>query len=196
MAKEIELKYAAPLRFDPRYLFCHDLVGKYRKKMYPIMMHTRYLDTKDGDFAKRGITLRQRMEDGESYIYAKSTEVAKDGFSVRNEWRTKSRDLETAAKRLAARGAPTRDLIGVPIIVTGEVEFDRLECRVIPHEGFEYMLTFDKGFFNGIKPFAEMELELICGSQDELIETGNTIAASLRFAPEMRSKHERALLYR
>ncbi len=195
MAKEIELKYRPIGDIDPIWLFGHPTIAPNRKKIHPYYYETTYLDTPDGEVEKSGLTLRVRIEDGESCIYAKKFNDADGAFSARDEWRVRSADIPHAARTLARCGAPTSHLIGKELIGTAQVSFRRLECLVFPKPGFSYMLSYDVGAFANTFRFDEIELELVEGTKEDLIEAGETLAKDLMLEPEPKSKHERALFY-
>ena len=195
MAKEIELKYKVCGHWRAIKLFGHHSVAKYRKKLHTHYYETVYLDTANDDVKKSGLTLRGRMEDDVPYIYAKKFNSADGALSTRDEWRARSNDLPNAAKIMARRGAPTKHLIDKQLLMTGQVHFKRMECLVIPKPGFSYMLSYDVGFFSKTFKFEEVELELVEGTEAELLEAGEILAKDLWLAPEPKSKHERAIFY-
>ncbi len=195
MAKEIELKYRVRGYISAMKIFGHPSVAPNRKKLHNRYYETVYLDTADGDVEKSGITLRARMEDNVQYVYAKKFNYGEGALTSRDEWRVKTNDLSNAAKILVRRGVPLSHIVGKPLITTGQVHFKRMECLVFPKPGFSYMLSYDVGFFSGKIKFDEIELELVEGTEEDLLEAGKILEEDLWLAPETKSKHERAVFY-
>ena len=193
MASETELKYAPPALFSAQELFDCKYIAPFRGEIRSINMHTDYLDTPSRDARRLGITLRRRFENGESVIYAKCSKSASGALTVRGEWSEPSGDIENAAAILAAKGAPTEALSGLPLEIRATVAFVRQECLVTPYEGFSFMLSYDEGHFGKDTPFSEIELELVSGSAEELVVFGEKLAASYGLRAETRSKYARAL---
>ena len=195
MASEIELKFRVHPDFEPITLFGNKKIHPYKQKTYHHYYKTFYLDTEDNYAEELGISLRLRAEDDVPYIYAKTT-ISRDGaLSVRKEWRIRSNNLETAADRLAFRGAPTKPLIGKKLYVTGGVIFDRMECIVTPHPGFSFILSYDSGVFDEDYGFGELEFELREGEIEELQALVEELRSEIFMIPEPRSKHQRSLEY-
>lgn len=195
MAKEIELKYRPRGYMKPIWLFGHPTIVSNRKKIHIYDYETTYLDTPEGDAEKSGLTLRVRIENGESCIYAKKFNKAEGALSSRDEWRVRSDDIPHAARTLARCGAPTGHLIGKELIGKAKVSFKRMECLVFPKPGFSYMLSYDVGAFANTFCFEEIELELVEGTEAELIGAGEILAKDLSLEPEPKSKHARAIFY-
>lgn len=195
MAKEIELKFRVCGFWKPIELFGHPTVAPNRKKIHNRYYESIYFDTIDGDVKKSGLSIRGRIEDDVSYVYAKKFNHSDGALSSRDEWRVKSSDFPNAARVLSRQGAPTKHLIGKELIVTGQVSFKRMECLVFPKPGFSYMLSYDVGVFAETFRFDEVELELVEGTEEDLIEAGEILSKDLWLAPEPKSKHERAIFY-
>ncbi len=193
MGVETELKYSPTGDFDREMLFSDPLIAPFCGKIKKISMHTEYLDTKDREAARRGITLRRRWENGESVIYAKCGISRDGGFSKRGEWSVAEKSLANAARSLADVGAPTAELSDIPLITVGEVEFERYECEVRLSPYFSFILSYDEGFFCKTKPFFEIELELQSGSEEELLLFGEKLSKKLGLRPEAKSKYIRSL---
>ncbi|MBQ7118698.1 MAG: CYTH domain-containing protein [Oscillospiraceae bacterium] len=195
MASEIELKYVPQGSFSRETLFSDPEIKGRMGEIKKISMETEYLDTIDGKASSLGITLRRRCENGESVIYAKSGKSTIGALSIRGEWRVASDDVKNAAKLLAEEGAPTEQLFGKELCITAKVSFTRYECTVTPHSGFSFSLSYDEGVLGRDHNFCEIELELLDGECEELLEFGEKLAEKLSLIPETRSKYKRALLY-
>lgn len=193
MASEIELKYAPPADLRAETLFLDSIIAPFSANRRRFDMHTEYLDTENNDAKNSGITLRRRFENGESVLYAKCKRYGADALSVRGEWRVISDDLANAAKLLCDAGAPTEKLCGLPLSLSASVRFVREEILVTPYDGFSFLLSFDDGVFGENTPFTEIELELVSGSEEELVTFGNALAKKYALKPETRSKYSRAL---
>ena len=195
MAKEIELKYRVRGHLRAITIFGHPAIAKNRKKIHYHYYETVYLDTPDGDVAKSGMALRGRMEDDVRYVYAKKFNYGEGALTSRDEWRAKSRDLPNAARILVRRGAPLEHIVDKQLIMTGQVHFKRMDCVVRPKPGFSYIFSYDVGFFSKKFKFDEIELELIEGTEEDLLEVGKILEEDLKLTPETKSKHERAVFY-
>lgn len=194
MANETELKYAPARGFSAERLFSLPEIAPYLGEISELSMSTEYLDTKAEDAKIRGITLRRRYENGESVLYAKTSCLRSGELSIRGEWSVLSDDIASAAERLAAVGAPTGELCGLPLEICGKVSFSRREASLTLPE-FSAILSYDEGTFGEDVPFSEIELELISGDTDELLRFGRDLALRYGFTPETSSKYARALLY-
>ena len=193
MASEIELKYAPPADLRAETLFLDSIIAPFSANRRRFDMHTEYLDTENNDAKNSGITLRRRFENGESVLYAKCKRYGADALSVRGEWRVISDDLANAAKLLCDAGAPTEKLCGLPLSLSASVRFVREEILVTPYDGISCLLSFDDGVFGENTPITEIELELVSGSEEELVTFGNALAKKYALKPETRSKYSRAL---
>ncbi len=196
MASEIELKYTPNEGFSRETLFRDREIAGKCDELKKISMETEYLDTVDNKAKALGITLRRRMENGESVLYAKSGKSTIGALSIRGEWSVPSDDVKNAAKLLAEEGAPTEQLFGKELVVITKVAFTRYECTVTPHRGFSFSLSYDEGVLGHDHKFSEIELELLDGECEELMEFGESLAERLSLTPETRSKYARALLYK
>lgn len=194
MANETELKYAPPEGFSAEKLFSLPEIAPYLGRISSFTMQTEYLDTPYSDAKKRGVTLRRRLENGVSILYAKTSCLRSGELSIRGEWSVVSDDIANAAKLLYDAGAPTGELVGLPLEVCGKVAFTRYEAPLTLPE-FSAMLSYDEGTFGEDVPFSEIELELTSGDTDELLRFGRDIALRYGFKPEAASKYARALKY-
>ncbi len=196
MASEIELKYTPKEGFLKEKLFSDSEISGRFDEIKKISMETEYLDTADNKAKSLGITLRRRMENGESVLYAKSGKSTIGALSIRGEWSVKSDDVKNAPKLLAEVGAPTEQLFGKELLVITKVAFTRYECKVEPKRGFSFSLSYDEGILGRDHKFSEIELELLEGECEDLMEFGESLAGRLSLTPETRSKYARALLYK
>ena len=196
MASEIELKYTPDEGFLKETLFGDREIAGKCDEIKKIIMETEYLDTPDNKARALGLTLRRRMENGESVLYAKSGTSTIGALSIRGEWSVSSDDVKNAAKLLAEEGAPTEQLFGRELCIMTRVAFTRYECTVTPRKGFSFSLSYDEGILGRDHKFCEIELELLDGECEELMEFGERISERLNLKPETKSKYARALLYK
>lgn len=194
MNAETELKYAPPRGFTAEMLFSLPEIAPHIGNIKTLAMQTDYLDTPFSDAKSRGITLRRRLENGASILYAKTSRLRSGELTVRGEWSVESADIPNAAKLLAAVGAPTGELSGLPLEICGKVAFTRYET-LLALPSFSAMLSFDEGTFGEDVPFSEIELELTEGDTDELLRFGRELAQKYAFRAETASKYARALKF-
>ncbi len=194
MHAETELKYTPPQGFSASKLFALSEIAPRLGEIRKLEMQTEYLDTPFRDAKARGVTLRRRYENGRSILYAKTSRLRSGELSIRGEWSVEADDLSNAAKALAAVGAPTSELVGLPLEVCGRVAFTRYEALLLSPE-FSAILSYDEGIFGERIPFSEIELELISGDTDELLRFGRELSLKYGFTPEASSKYARALKY-
>jgi inorganic triphosphatase YgiF len=194
MPNETELKYAPAKDFSKDMLFSLPEISPFCGEVREIAMKTEYLDTKDSLAASRGVSLRRRVENGKSILYAKCNLCTSGELSVRGEWQVDGDDLSLAAELLESAGAPTDFLKGHPLEVCGRVSFVRHEAVVSLPEGLSFALSFDEGTFGENAPFSEVELELLSGEPDDLLRFGRDLAEKYSFTPESRSKYARSLI--
>ncbi len=194
MPSEVELKYAPPKGFSADDLFSASEIAPFLGEILEITMKTEYLDTAYNDAKSRGISLRRRFENGKSLIYAKTSRLTSGELTVRGEWSVDSDDIKNAASLLLESGAPTAELVGLPLEVHGKVSFLRKEALLTLPE-FSAMLSFDEGTFGENTPFSEIELELKSGDVDDLLRFGRLLSERYGFVPETSSKHARAVAY-
>ena len=192
MANEVELKYAPPKGFSSDNLFSSPEIAPFLGEISEITMKTEYLDTAYNDAKSRGISLRRRYENGKSLIYAKTSRLTSGELTVRGEWSVASDDIKNAAALLFEAGAPTSELVGLPLEVFGKVSFLRKEALLTLPE-FSAMLSFDEGTFGESTPFSEIELELKEGEADDLLRFGRVLSEKYGLVPETLSKHARAI---
>ena len=186
MGREFELKYAAKeedlLRLQGRF-----------PHLAPISMETVYYDTPAGDFSRLRWTLRRRLENGRSICTLKTPA----GGALRNEWETQSPGITDALPALIALGAPDAlaELAAPGLQPSCGARFTRLAGELeIP--GARVELALDRGVLTGggkELPFAEVEVELKCGSREAAAEFAKTLAEELGLKEEPRSKVARAI---
>ena len=186
MGREFELKYRAAGEQLETIQACY---GAFRE----ISMETTYYDAPDGIFSRLRWTLRRRMENGVSVCTLKSS--LSDGS--RGEWETECGDILSAVPRLIALGAPkeleayTRDGVSP----TCGARFTRKALTLAAGTG-TVELALDQGVLLGggkELPFAEVEVELKQGRDEDAVAFAQTLAARFGLTQEPKSKLRRAL---
>jgi len=186
MGAEFELKYAAaPAQQDA----IADALGGFS----PIAMETTYFDTPDGALSARRITLRRRLENGQSLCTVKTP--AADG--ARGEWETECEDIISAIPILCKLGCPV-DLQALSkdgLVAICGARFARLAKTVeLAHCAVE--IALDRGVLTGggwETSLCEVEVELKSGSREAAVAYANALAAKYGLVPEEKSKFRRAL---
>ena len=186
MGREFELKYRAT---EEQLKNIEAIYGGFRE----IRMETTYYDAPDGVFSRLHWTLRRRMENGVSVCTLKSN--LSDGS--RGEWEAEWGDILSAVPRLIAMGAPkeleeyTRDGVSP----TCGARFTRKALTLAAGEG-TVELALDQGQLLGggqALPFAEVEVELKQGRDEDAVAFAQTLAARFGLTQEPKSKLRRAL---
>ena len=186
MGREFELKYRAA---EERLGEIEDFYGGFRE----ISMETTYYDAPSGIFARLHWTLRRRMENGVSVCTMKS-DLA-DGS--RGEWETECGDILAAVPRLIALGAPKElaQYTSQGVTPTCGARFTR-RSRILSAGESTVELALDRGVLLGggkELPFAEAEVELKQGRDEDAAAFAQALAARFRLTPEPKSKLRRAL---
>ena len=186
MGREFELKYRAT---EEQLKNIEAIYGGFRE----IRMETTYYDAPDGIFSRLHWTLRRRMENGVSVCTLKSN--LSDGS--RGEWEVEWGDILSAVPRLIAMGAPkeleeyTRDGVSP----TCGARFTRKALTLAAGAG-TVELALDKGVLLGggqALPFAEVEVELKQGRDEDAVAFAQTLASRFGLTQEPKSKLRRAL---
>lgn len=186
MGREFELKYRAA---DPQLEEIQSVYSGFRE----IRMETTYYDTPEGDLRRHRWTLRRRMENGISVCTVKST--LPDGS--RGEWEIQCGDILAAVPQLIALGAPEAllEYTHQGVISTCGARFLR-KAATLPSGSGQVELALDRGVLLGggkELPFAEVEVELKQGRDEDAIAFAEALAARFHLAPEPKSKLRRAL---
>ena len=186
MGREFELKYRAT---EEQLKNIEAIFGGFRE----IRMETTYYDAPDGIFSRLHWTLRRRMENGVSVCTLKSN--LSDGS--RGEWEAEWDDILSAGPRLIAMGAPkeleeyTRDGVSP----TCGARFTRKALTLAAGDG-TVELALDHGPLLGggpALPFAEVEVELKQGRDEDAVAFAQALAARFGLTQEPKSKLRRAL---
>ena len=186
MGREFELKFRAT---DSRLEEIQSVYSSFRETS----METTYYDTPDGMLRRLRWTLRRRMENGISVCTVKTN--LSDGS--RGEWEVQCGDILAAVPRLIALGAPEAlsEYTRHGVIPTCGARFLR-KAVTLPSGSGQVELALDQGVLLGggrKLPFAEVEVELKQGADEDAIAFAETLAARFDLLPEPKSKLRRAL---
>ncbi len=186
MGLEYELKYRA----TPEILQAvgRDFPGEYAVKQ----MRTAYYDTPDGALSARHWTLRCRRE---NEIHVCTLKLPADG-GARGEWEIQCDDIARAIPVLSRDSgcAELEELTRQGLVNTCGASFVR-RCRVMTIGKTTLELALDQGQLSGggkTIDFAELELELLEGSREDVARLGKLLEASYGLVPEKKSKFARA----
>ena len=185
MGLEFELKYAA----TPELL---DVIqAAYSDEYVTIPMTTSYYDTPDGAVSTRRWTLRHRRE-GEYHVCTLKTPAGES----RNEWETNCDAIEKAIPELVRQSGleELAQLTETGLVLSCGAEFTRLAAAMTIGQTV-VELALDRGVLkNGTRvlPFAEMEVELKSGSEDDARRFAETLAERFSLKPQPKSKFARA----
>ncbi len=187
MGRELEWKYAA----DAAALeaVARDHPGPWETWR----MESRYLDTAEGDLARRRWTLRLRRENDETVLCLK-TPLPGGG---RGEWEVPGGDAARAVEQLLAAGAPAElaDLLaGRTLTEVCGAAFTR-RALAVDTGGGRAELALDRGQLTGggrTEPLCELELEYKSGDVAAAEALAETLRLRYGLTPEPRSKFVRA----
>ena len=186
MGREFEQKYRA----TPEQL---EAIRAGLKEYRTICMETTYYDAPDGSLGRLRWTLRRRMENGVSVCTLKTN--LPDGS--RGEWEVECQDILQAVPLLVALGAPPTlpEYTRQGVVPTCGARFTR-QAALLPAGTGEIELALDSGFLLGggrELPFAEVEVELKRGADEDAVAFAEALAAAHHLTPEPQSKLRRAL---
>lgn len=187
MAMEFEVKYRA----DRAALTAIEaaLPGDYKETH----MTTTYYDNPNGDFSTRRWTLRHRCE-GDQHVCTLKTPGS--GNLARSEYEWNGSDIQEAIPYLIRLSGfdELKVLVEDGLQVIGGARFTR-RSRMLTVGGTTAELALDCGVLTKgelEEPFAEMEVELKDGYQEEVLAIGLILSSKFGLTPEPRSKFARA----
>lgn len=186
MGFEFERKYAAtPEALDA-------IRAAFPGSWQTIAMETAYYDTPGHDLSARRITLRRRLENGESVCTLKTPAVG-----GRGEWECRCPDIAAALPELESLGAP-REALTLADAGLREVCAARFTRRalLLTLEDCQVELALDQGRLLGggrEEALCEVEAELKSGSREAALAFAQALSARFRLPPEPRSKAARAM---
>lgn len=157
-------------------------------------MQTTYYDLPDRSLARRGITLRRRLENERSVVCVKAPLPGAADSHLHGEWELEAETLSAALPRLAAMGAPPLPENAEPVPVCG-AEFRRRAVLLRLADGSACELALDRGRLfgaGGSMPLCELELELKEGPPDATAALCETLRQRFGLLPQEKSKYVRA----
>lgn len=186
MGREFELKYRAA---DSQLDEIQSVYSGFRE----ISMETTYYDTPNGMLRQLRWTLRRRLENGISVCTVKTN--LSDGS--RGEWELQCDDVLAAIPQLIALGAPEAlsEYTRQGVVPTCGARFLR-KAATLPSGGGLVELALDQGVLLGggrELPFAEVEVELKQGRDEDAAAFAEALATRFQLVPEPKSKLKRAL---
>lgn len=195
MNHEIELKLSLPRSALPA-LRRHPLVASAQRATPTCTLINTYYDTPAQDLAAARVALRTRKQ-GRRWIQTVKAEARSvGGLSSRPEWETPYRG---AFDFSGVDDPRTRHLLEShaealkPLFST---DFRRETLRLVPARGIEILLMIDRGTISAgerSEPISEIELELVSGSPETLLDLAQELARSVPLRPEDDSKAQRGL---
>lgn len=158
-----------------------------------ISLETTYYDTKNGALAQRKMTLRRRLENGNSVCTVKTPEIG----GARGEWEVEAENIAEGIRKLCKLGCPVdlQALTADGLEPLCGARFTRQAVLVSLPE-FTAELALDSGVLTGGGkeiPLYEVELELKSGSRDALVVFGEEFSSRYGLEKELRSKFRRAM---
>lgn len=186
MGREFELKFRA----TPAQL---DAVLEEFGNFSPISMETTYYDTPSRSLSAQRITLRRRLENGISVCTLKTPG---SGYS-RGEWNVEETEIAAAIAELCKLSgvAELRKWADEGLFPLCAARFTR-HRKTLSFPDFTAELALDRGMLLGAgreMPLWELELELISGCENALVEYAEKLAAQYGLEPESDSKFRRAM---
>lgn len=187
MGQEIEWKFAADGALLQAVRSAYP--GAYRA----IAMETTYFDTRDGKLSSRRVTLRRRLENGESICAVKTGATNR----CRGEWECRADSIEAGLLELCKlSGLPElAAVLPEELVPICGARFTRQALPLSLEEG-EVELALDAGQLLGggrALPFWEIEVEGKRGSIAAWERFADRFAAQFSLRPEPLSKFRRAL---
>ena len=163
-----------------------------------IPMATVYYDTEDYILTRKRWTLRLRKEGDSRVLTLKIPISGRGGFSTRGEWQCQADSVDQCAQRLIEAGAPEeleRLLDGRDLLPLCGAEFTRNTAVVRFEDGSEAELALDTGILSGngrIATLRELELELLSGSEEQMLEFAQDLTHRYQLVAQPLSKFARA----
>lgn len=209
---ETELKYALSAESLLARVMGDSWIASLRqeKNWQQIDMISWYLDTGSLWLAARSAALRLRLENKRLFVVIKQGKSGDGGLHQRQEWSMQLDEEITPAAFLARPGAvinyafkdirATADLKNIldylqnqQLEIIAKMRFQRQKGN-LRYKNTLLEIAFDRGNSecgSRIRPILEIELELISGKLEYLLELGRLVQEKYALQPETRSKLER-----
>lgn len=193
MSQEIELKLSLPRKALPA-LRRHPLVAAAAKQGNAVTLDNTYFDTPDLKLRARRVALRTRRAGRRMLQTVKCAAESTGGLSQRPEWEQEyggafdfSGIDAPKVRKLLQRSAEALQ----PVFTT---RFRRETRLYAPGDEVRILMMIDDGEIvagERREPICELELELVAGTAQDLLDLARRLAAELPLFPEDLSKAQR-----
>lgn len=194
MATETELKIeVGDLQLLDCILTSREIRQRQKTDFSYVQMQVTYFDTEDELLSQNGQMLRLRKENGRSVITLKTRG---EGYS-RGEWEVEGEILEDAISALLKLGAPKtlEEASHKELLPLGGAGYTRILTELELDDATRVFLCGDLGEVFAAKrhaPLCELELELIDGSEEQMLRFGKTLMETYRLKEGTKSKFAQA----
>lgn len=198
---EVEVKYLLPKNFNKELFFLDEDIQNIFVNETDVTLDMRafYYDTKEYDLKKNGLSFRIRYENNDLILTTKYGGGAEAGLHKREEININVKEdfLNNPSieifKGYEVYDAFKKALNGKKIEKLLEMEYERVEEN-IDNGLFNAIISIDDGFIitnNGKERVFELEIELISGSEAEMVSFGDKIREKYNLLPCNKSKLQR-----
>ncbi len=160
-------------------------------------MRSTYYDTADRLLGRARVSLRRRLENGQSIVCCKAPLAGQPDGKLRREYECAAAEPAEALQTLLALGAP--ELVARAaeqgIAPVCGAEFTRRAVLLAPRAGCTCELALDYGRLCGVQtqiPLCELELELKSGPAEPVQQLAMELMLRFGLETEPRSKFARA----
>lgn len=197
---EIELKYKLDKK-QKAYILA-DIIKKFKGSyMREKTMRAVYMDTLDNDLINRKIAFRIREEDENVFATIKTQGVSHDGLSHRKEWNVDISNIPIGTSIIDAFSHTEikdeiKSIVGRKVLLEKIITCFIRKTSEIKIDGSILEIAFDEGEIitkEGQEDICELEVELIEGSEDCLINFGQMLVNKYQLEPEPASKYARGI---
>lgn len=190
------LSYRSKMEVELKYIAKKETAGAIFEELSPqlkderkIRMHAVYFDTPGCDLRKVRVAVRVRREDGSFVATAKWGGGSKDGLHKREEVNVSLplKEIPSLVTRDLFVGTSAYDVIGTDESLEKlvEMEFVRREFHLNMAQSVS-AISYDEGLIRGKGknlPISEIEIELLEGNQDNILEIGQKLAQKYKITP-------------
>ncbi|MCQ2550796.1 MAG: CYTH domain-containing protein [Clostridia bacterium] len=191
---EIELKYLVSSGIAQE-IFADLKDSLSDEKVLP--MHAVYFDTLSRDLRKAHMAVRVRKEGDGLVATCKWGGGSKDGLHKRNEVNVKLplKEIPNGVFRELFIGSAAYDVIGTDenLEKLVEMQFVRREFHLNLGETTA-VISYDEGKINENVPISELEIELLQGKEEDIVEFGAKLEEKYQISPCNVSKLARGLM--
>jgi inorganic triphosphatase YgiF len=191
---EVELKFAIDAAARTRLARCAPLAGA---KPVRRRMTTIYFDTRDGELARRAMSLRLRRAGGRWIQSLKAGRSGRGGLHARDEWEFDRADpgLDLAAfADTPLAELPRARRLHERLIPAFQVEVLRTAWEIAPAAGCRVQIVLDVGSVRTgelAEPLSEVEIECLEGDARGAFDLAERLLADLPLRPSAVTKAER-----